>query len=93
VPLAPTLGRGRFLLQSPLQGGRVRRTPCEFKVGDKVGMPRGDGSLDPLYTGTVEKVQFNGPPDGGYYDCHYVARRPDGSSFIAPEIKLKKATT
>ena len=65
-------------------------TPCEFKVGDTVGMVHGDGSLDPKYTGTVKRVHLKGPPDGGYYDCHYVVRRPDASSFSASEVTSRR---
>jgi hypothetical protein len=61
--------------------------PCSFKKNDKVGMTRGDsGAIDPKFIGMVETVQ--GPTEPGYYDCYYVVRREDGSTFKASERDL-----
>jgi len=66
-------------------------TPCEFKVGDRVGRLRPNGSLDPDYIGIVEEVEFQGPPGGGSYDCLYRVRLPNGMYFNASEGDLGKA--
>jgi hypothetical protein len=69
--------------------------PCSFKVGDKVGMKRGDGStVHPEFTGTVQNVHGGANPSerSGFYDCRYVVRRDDGSSFEAGENDLKRVT-
>jgi hypothetical protein len=64
--------------------------PCVFKQSDKVGMTGTSGAIDPKFIGTVEAVQ--GPTEPGYYECYYVVRREDGTTFKAAERDLKKVT-
>ena len=67
-------------------------TPYKFKVGDRAGWLRQNGTIDPDLTGTVIKADFKGSPDGGAYDCHYTVRKKDGSTFNATEGQLGKLT-
>jgi hypothetical protein len=66
-------------------------TPCEFKIGDRVGWLRPDGSVDPEFTGIIEEAEFKGSHAGGSYDCHYVVRLPTGLYFNAREGQLAAA--